>query len=62
MIKLDTGNQVTRLEIIDTIGGREYVNIHISDLVLAFQDNGRTLKIFVTNNLNSITGGINALC
>ena len=61
-MKLNVGNKVTRLEVIDSLGGREYVNLHVEDLILDFQDNGRTLKIFVTTNLNSITGGIDIRC
>jgi enhancing lycopene biosynthesis protein 2 len=41
-MKLNVGNKVTRLEVIDSLGGREYVNLHVDDLILDFQDNGRT--------------------
>ena len=59
-MKLNVGNKVTRLEVIDSLGGTEYVNLHVDDLILDFQDNGRTLKIFIKNDLDKICsfGGI----
>jgi hypothetical protein len=39
-------NKVTRLEVI-TPTGRQYVNMNVSDLELSYQDDGRTLKLFV---------------
>lgn len=38
--------QVTRLEVIGD-KGREYVNMNIPKLRLHYQDNGKTLKIFI---------------
>jgi hypothetical protein len=38
--------KVTRLEVI-TSKGRQYVNMNVSDLELSYQDDGRTLKLFV---------------
>ena len=37
---------VTRLEVISP-EGRQYVNVNISELELSFQDDGRTLKLFI---------------
>jgi hypothetical protein len=39
-------SKVTRLEVI-TSDGRQYVNIDVNDLELSYQDDGRTLKLFV---------------
>lgn len=44
---LNTGNKVTRLEIIDNETGRDYVRYDIDEIQLHFQDNGKTLKIFI---------------
>ena len=38
--------QVTRLEIIDA-DGRSYTNWKVKDLEFSYQDDGRTLKIFI---------------
>lgn len=59
-MRLDTGSKVTRLEVIDTVGGREYVNVNMEEIILSFQDNGRTLKIFVKSNIQD--QGVNILC
>ncbi len=60
MLKLNIGNNITRLEIIDSIGGREYVNINIEDIILDIQDNGKTLKIFTQRKIEE--EGVNILC
>jgi len=38
--------QPTRLEVIDT-NGRTYTNWKVKDMELSYQDDGRTLKIFI---------------
>ena len=50
---LDTGNKVTRLEVIDNETGREYVNYGIDEIQLHFQDNGKTLKIFIKSKYSN---------
>ena len=49
--KLDKKAIVTRLEIIDHSNkdpkGRVYVNMDVKDIELSYQDDGRTLKIFI---------------
>jgi hypothetical protein len=40
-------NKVTRIEIIDR-DGRSYVNKSFSEIELQFQDDGQTLKVFLT--------------
>jgi len=37
---------VTRVEVIDK-NGRSYTNHKVADLHLSYQDDGRTLKIFI---------------
>lgn len=47
--KIDTSN-VTRVEVIqhsDPHNGRAYVNSNAKDVFIEFQDDGRTLKIFL---------------
>ena len=39
--------QPTRLEVIDA-DGRTYTNWKVKELQFSYQDNGKTLKIFVT--------------
>jgi len=39
--------RVTRLEIIDRAEGRVYISSEIKDFELSYQDDGRTLKIFI---------------
>ena len=39
--------QPTRLEVIDA-DGRTYTNCKVKELQFSYQDNGKTLKIFVT--------------
>ena len=46
---MDIGNlSVNRVEIIDE-NGRQYVNMNCYKVEVVHQDNGRTLKIFLTN-------------
>jgi len=42
-------NKITRLEVIDN-NGRSYVNMKVKDIELSFQDDSRTLKIFLNKN------------
>jgi len=58
---LDTGNKVTRLEVIDNETGREYVNYGIDDIQLHFQDNGKTLNIFIKSKYSNVEK-VNILC
>jgi hypothetical protein len=39
---------VTRVEVIDS-SGRVYVAMNASDVKIALQDGGKTLKLFLTN-------------
>lgn len=39
---------ITRVEVIDPAIGRAYVNHNVKSTELSIQDNGRTLKIFLT--------------
>lgn len=39
-------NKVSRLEVISNTG-RQYVNMDVNELELSYQDDGRTLKIFL---------------
>jgi len=41
-------DKITRVEVIDT-GGRAYTNNHAYDVEISFQDDNRTLKIFLKN-------------
>ena len=43
--------QPTRLEVIDA-NGRTYTNWKVKELQFSYQDNGKTLKIFVTEVQN----------
>ena len=43
--------KVTRVEVIDSLG-RAYTNYNCSNVEIQFQDEERTLKIFLTNNSN----------
>lgn len=38
---------ITRVEVIDSIGGRAYVNSNANMPTISFQDGGKTLKVFV---------------
>lgn len=38
--------KVTRVEVIDK-NGRSYVNTNAKDVRLSYQDNGKTLKVFI---------------
>lgn len=38
---------ITRVEVIDPIGGRAYVNSNANMPTISFQDDGKTLKVFV---------------
>jgi len=58
---LDTGNKVTRLEVIDNETGREYVNYGIDEIQLHFQDNGKTLNIFIKSKYSNVEK-VNILC
>lgn len=40
---------ITRVEIIDK-NGRSYTNLKVSDLFLSYQDEGRTLKLFIAED------------
>jgi hypothetical protein len=53
MMKTDTldTKKITRVEIIDETG-RSYVKRDISGLEVQLQDDGRTLKIFISKNNN----------
>lgn len=42
-------NNVTRLEVIDG-EGRSYVNYGVGNIEFSLQDEGRTLKIFITQS------------
>ena len=44
---IDGLEQPTRLEVIDA-DGRTYTNWKVKELQFSYQDNGKTLKIFVT--------------
>jgi hypothetical protein len=43
-------NNITRVEIIDE-NWRQYTNYNCSNVELSYQDNNKTLKIFLKNNL-----------
>ena len=48
----DTMQRITRVEVVDTTG-RAYVNWHRTNNVqLDLQDDGRTLKVFITKDKN----------
>ena len=49
--KLESLQQPTRLEVIDA-NGRTYTNWKVKELQFSYQDNGKTLKIFVTDVQN----------
>lgn len=38
---------VTRVEVIDNVSGRKYTQWDVEQLEASFQDDGRTLKLFV---------------
>ena len=40
-------NKITRCEVIEDDKGRSYTNYNVKDLELSYQDDGRTLKIFI---------------
>lgn len=40
-------NQISRVEVISTKNGREYVNMNTGKVTLSYQDDGKTLKIFI---------------
>ena len=42
----DKFKQVTRFEVIDE-EGRSYTKYNVEDIELSFQDDGRTLKVFL---------------
>ena len=42
-------SKITRVEIIDS-KGRTYTNCHIKHLEFSYQDDDRTLKLFITDN------------
>ena len=51
--------QPTRLEVIDA-NGRTYTNWKVKELQFSYQDNGKTLKIFVTEVQNDTPPNANA--
>jgi len=44
---------VTRVEVISQ-NGRDYVNVNCSEVQVAIQDNGRTMKVFIKNNASCL--------
>lgn len=46
--QVDT-TQVTRVEVIDE-NGREYTNYHCNTVQVSFQDDNKTIKVFLKNN------------
>ncbi len=44
-------NKVRRFEVIDD-NGRSYVNLNVKHIYYDFQDDNRTLKIFITSKQN----------
>lgn len=51
---MKSNNIVTRVEVIDGTG-RAYVKTKLQEVILAYQDDGRTLKIFVREALDDNT-------
>ena len=49
---LNEQDLVTRVEVISE-NGRDYVNAQCSNVRIATQDDGRTIKIFLQNTVNS---------
>lgn len=50
---MESKNKLTRVEVIDHTG-RAYVNWNNNNFVeVSYQDEGRTLKIFISNNMKS---------
>ncbi|MGH1397635.1 MAG: hypothetical protein ACRBCT_00270 [Alphaproteobacteria bacterium] len=49
----DKLKNITRLEVIDETG-RAYTKHRIDELTLSFQDEDKTLKIFITPNPNLV--------
>jgi ADP-dependent phosphofructokinase/glucokinase len=49
MLDYDRYNNVSRLEIIDD-KGRSYIKLGITGMTFDLQDQGKTLKIFVSND------------
>jgi len=45
--KITPAPKVTRVEVISAAGGREYVNMNCSDVKIAEQDGGKTIKMFL---------------
>jgi len=45
-------NKITRVEIIDN-EWRQYVNMNCENVELLYQDNNRTLKIFLNNKYDN---------
>lgn len=54
VLDLYVNNNINRLEVIDETG-RVYVNNNINDCKLSYQDNRRTLKIFIKNTKKNIS-------
>ena len=50
MLDYDRYNNVSRLEIIDD-KGRSYVKLGVTGMTFDLQDQGKTLKIFVSNDV-----------
>jgi hypothetical protein len=46
-------SKVTRVEVIDS-SGRAYVNTIAKDVALAYQDDGKTLKIFLSSDASKV--------
>lgn len=47
--------KVTRVEVIDD-SGRAFVAVDLADVQLSYQDDGRTLKIFVRKKIEQFVG------
>jgi len=45
-MQVQTSTEVNRVEVIDK-DGRSYTNLRVTGLVLSYQDEGKTLKIFI---------------
>lgn len=44
---METLDKITRVEVIDAYG-RAYVGYHLHSVKMAIQDDGRTLKLFIS--------------
>ncbi|MEM9330810.1 MAG: hypothetical protein AAGA53_05760 [Pseudomonadota bacterium] len=51
---MESLHQVNRVEVISS-KGREYVNLNCENVHLAFQDEGRTLKVFLNLDAERLT-------